>query len=185
LHEAANMGTRLTKTSGENADPWEISGENSKRMKKFIDLNFLHSQKILDAINSNSSVELVRELLKSPNFALYNRQYMMWYYGDLTIYGENRINNLVPGKDEVNKGIDYYNCFYTLYHKLYAHFENHCKEPYPLLEYDLFTIWDLAFSRQLNKKEGIFCSVDEKEVEIYTCLTDILNKYVDYYCKGN
>lgn len=184
LHEAANMGTLLTKTSGENADPWEISGENSKRMKKFIDLNFLHSQKILDAINSNSSVELVRELLKSPNFVLYNRQYMMWYYGDLTIYGENRINNLVPGKDEVNKGIDYYNCFYTLYHKLYAHFENQCKESYPLLEYDLFTIWDLAFSRQLNKNEGFFCSEDEKEVEIYTCLADILNKYIYYYCKG-
>ena len=70
-------------------DPWIIAGENSKRMKKFIDLNFLHSQKILDAINSNSSFGLVCELLKKPNFALYNRQYMMWYYGDLTIYGEN------------------------------------------------------------------------------------------------
>ena len=108
----------------------------------------------------------------------------MWYYGDLTIYGENRINNLVPGKDEVNKGIDYYNCFYTLYHKLYAHFENQCRGAYPLLEYDLFTIWDLAFSRQLNKKEGFFCSVDEKEAEIYTCLVDVLNKYIEYYCKG-
>ena len=185
LLEAANIGTRSTETIRESADPWEISGENSKRMKKFIDLNFLHSQEILDAINSNSSAALVRKLLRLPNFALYNRQYMMWYYGDLTIYGENRINNLVPGKDKVNKGIDYYNCFYTLYHKLYAHFENQCKVPYPLLEYDLFTIWDIAFSRQLNKKERFFCSMDEKEVEIYTCLADILNKYIDYHCKGN
>ena len=185
LCKGDNMSVRLKKATEEHTDPWEISGDNSQRMKKFIDLNFLHSQKIIEAIDSNSSVALVKELLKTPNFALYNRQYMMWYYGDLTIYGENRINNLVPGKDEINKGIDYYNCFYTLYHKLYAHFENQCKGSYPLLEYDLFTIWDLAFSRQLNKKEGIFCSVDEKEVEIYTCLTDILNKYVDYYCKGN
>lgn len=185
LRKVDNMGERLKKVTEEHTDPWEISGDNSQRMKKFIDLNFLHSQKIIEAIDSNSSVALVKELLKKPKFALYNRQYMMWYYGDLTIYGENRINNLVPGKDEVNKGIDYYNCFYTLYHKLYSHFENQCKGSYPLLEYDLFTIWDLAFSRQSNKKEGVFCSVDEKEVEIYTCLADMLNKYVDYYCKGN
>lgn len=175
LHEAANMESSLINNSGENIDVWEISGENSKRMKKFVDLNFLHSQKILDAINSNSSVGLVRELLKSPNFALYNRQYMMWYYGDLTIYGENRINILIPGKDEMNKGIDYYNCFYTLYHKLYAYFENKCSAPYPLLEYDLFTIWDLVFSRRANRIEKEKCTKDEKE--IYTCLVDVLNKY--------
>ena len=110
----------------------------------------------------------------------------MWYYGDLTIYGENRINNLVPGEDKVNKGIDYYNCFYTLYHKLYAHFENQCKNPYPLLEYDLFTIWDLAYSRQVNNnvtpEERFFYSRDEKKVEIYTCIEDILDKYIQYYC---
>ena len=91
--------TEILSAKKESADPWEISGGNSKRMEKFIDLNFLHSQKILDAINSNSSFAIVKELLKSPNFQLYNRQYMMWYYGDLTIYGENRINILVPGKD--------------------------------------------------------------------------------------
>ena len=190
LLEMASAGSQSAKAIGESGkDPWKISGENSERMKKFIDLNFLHSQKILNAINSNSSFALVRELLESPNFALYNRQYMMWYYGDLTIYGENRINNLVPGKDEVYKGIDYYNCFYTLYHKLYAHFENQCKVPYPLLEYDLFTILDLAHSRQLNKnrisKERFFYSQDEKEVEIYTYIEDILNKYISHYCKIN
>lgn len=185
LRKTVNIDTLLTKTIGESSDPWEITGENSKKMDKFIDLNFLRSQEILDAINLNSSVTLVKKLLKSPHFALYNRQYVMWYYGDLTIYGENRINNLVPGKDEVNKGIDYYNCFYTLYHKLYAHFENQCKDPYPLLEYDLFTIWDLVFSRQLNKEGELFYSADEKEVEIYTYLANMLNKYIDSYCKVN
>ena len=177
--------TEILSAKKESADPWEISGGNSKRMEKFIDLNFLHSQKILDAINSNSSFAIVKELLKSPNFQLYNRQYMMWYYGDLTIYGENRINILVPGKDVVHKGIDYYNCFYTLYHKLYAHFENDCKTSYPLLEYDLFTIWDLVYSRQSNKisREGFFYSKDEKEAKIYICIRDILNKYIDKYCK--
>lgn len=190
LLEMASTGSQSTKNVGEREkDSWKISGKNSERMKKFIDLNFLHSQKILNAINSDSSLALVRELLGTPNFALYNRQYMMWYYGDLTIYGENRINNLVPGEDVVHKGIDYYNCFYTLYHKLYAHFENQCKNPYPLLEYDLFTILDLAYSRQVNGNEisegRFFSSQDEKKVEIYTYIKDILDKYIMHYCKAN
>lgn len=167
-------------------DLWGICGENSEKMKKFTELNFLHSQKILNAINTNSSFNLVVELLQSPTFALYNRQYMMWYYGDLTIYGENRINNLVPGKDVINKGIDYYNCFYTLYHKLYAHFENECRESYPLLEYDLFTIWNLAYSRQENKSKLLdkyfFYSQDENEMEIYEHIKAILDKYIKNYC---
>ena len=187
LFGMANVEKQLSNRKETNADPWQISGENSEKMKKFIELNFLHSQKILNAINVNSSFGLVRELLRSPSFALYNRQYMMWYYGDLTIYGENRINNLVPGKDIINKGIDYYNCFYTLYHKLYAHFDNQCANAYPLLEYDLFTILDLAYSRQVNRNENtsekFFYSQGAKEVEIYTYIEDILNKYINYYCK--
>lgn len=182
-----NSGSQIVKNETAINNTWEITGDNSERMKKFIELNFLHSQEILDAINSNSSFTLVKKLIKLPSFALYNRQYMMWYYGDLTIYGENRINNLVPGKDEINKGIDYYNCFYTLYHKLYAHFENQCRDHYPLLEYDLFTIWNLAYSRQLNKNlssdERFFYTQDEKEAEVYACLEEILNKYTNFYCK--
>ena len=188
LFQMENIETFPIKTMEKNKDLWKISGGNSERMKKFIDLNFFHSQRILNAINSNSSFALVKELLHFPNFALYNRQYMMWYYGDLTIYGENRIHNLVPGRDEVNKGIDYYNCFYTLYHKIYSHFKNQCKVSYPLLEYDLFTIWNLAYSRQLNNKvteERLFYSVDEKRMEIYTCIMNILNKYIEYYCRVN
>lgn len=191
LFESAKIdeySTEMTANS-KNKDPWEISGENSKRMKKFIDLNFLHSQKILEAINSNSSYKLVRELLETPSFALYNRQYMMWYYGDLTIYGENRINNLVPGKDELHKGIDYYNCFYTLYHKLYSYFEDECRRTYPLLEYDLFTIWDLIYSRQLNKNnipgKSLFYSEDEKEIQVYKYVANILDKYIEHNCKKN
>lgn len=72
---------------------------------------------------------------------------MMWYYGDLTIYGENRIRNLILGTDVVNKGIDYYNCFYTLHHKLYDYFKNGGTASYPLMGFDLFTMCDLVYSR--------------------------------------
>lgn len=166
-------------------DAWVISGKNSEKMKKFIDLNLLHSQKILCAINSNTSVPLVKELLTFSNFALYNRQYMMWYYGDLTIYGENRMNNLVPGEDIVYKGIDYYNCFYTLYYKIYAYFESKCAYSYPLLDFDLFTILDLAYSRQVYKHRisanSFFDSDDVKEKEVYTRIKELLEKYINNY----
>lgn len=179
------LGTAKSET-GEHiglSDPWKITGNNSEKMKNFIDLNFLHSQKILGAMNSNSSIQLVKELLESPAFVLYNRQYMMWYYGDLTIYGENRIKNLIPGTDVVNKGIDYYNCFHTFYHKLYAYFENGCTYAYPLLEFDLFTMCDLVYSRQLHKQKEyakiFFSSEDEREQEIYTFTKDMLEKYIE------
>lgn len=190
LLDLGNAESQVTRAmSSYVGDPWKISGDNSEKMKKFIDLNFLHSQKILSAINSNTSVSLVKELLRSSNFALYNRQYMMWYYGDLTIYGENRINNLIPGEDIVNKGIDYYNCFYTLYHKIYAYFESEYTYPYPLLEFDLFTILDLAYSRQLYKygvsggvSENIFFySDDEREKERYIYIKELLKKYIHNY----
>lgn len=186
LLDLSNAGNQAVKEmSSCTEDLWKITGNNSEKMKKFIDLNFLHSQKILSAINSNTSAPLVKELLMSSNFALYNRQYMMWYYGDLTIYGENRINNLIPGEDVVNKGIDYYNCFYTLYHKIYAYFEDKCSYSYPLLGFDLFTILDLAYSRRLNKhgisKNIFFYSDDEKEKEVYTCIIDLLEKYINNY----
>lgn len=179
------LGTIKSET-GEHiglSDPWKITGNNSEKMKNFIDLNFLHSQKILGAMNSNSSIQLVKELLESPAFVLYNRQYMMWYYGDLTIYGENRIKNLIPGTDVVNKGIDYYNCFHTFYHKLYAYFENGCTYAYPLLEFDLFTMCDLVYSRQLHKQKEyakiFFSSEDEREQEIYAFTKDMLEKYIE------
>lgn len=160
---------------------WEISGDNSEKMKKFIDLNFQHSQWILNSINLGTSIRIVIELIKQPAFALYNRQYMMWYYGDLTIYGENRIKNLVPGDEKINKWVDYYNCFYTLYHKIYAYFECECNYAYPLLEFDLFTICDLVYSRHFYTiQREILCSSDTK-YEIYKCIKYLLDKYIAYY----
>lgn len=177
LIDTANKSGGDKKTEEDSSEPWNINiaGENSRRMKKFMDLDFLYSKEILDAINNGSSIALTKKLLESPSFRLYNRQYLMWYYGDLTIYGENRINNLEPGKDIIYKGVDYYKCFYTIYHKLYVCFENKCADAYPLLEYELFTICDLVNSRKLDKK--VF-SRDEKEIIGH--LIEILNEYVSY-----
>lgn len=161
---------------------WEISGNNVEKMKRFIDLNFIHSQKILKAMNLNNSSFLVKELLNSPSFTLYNRQYMMWYYGDLTIYGESTINNLVPGKNIINKGFDYYNCFYTLYQKIYDYFENEGSFPYPLLAFDLYTICDLVYSRHIyNNGNEVNAYDDGKRTDVYSCVKNMLEKYIEYY----
>lgn len=53
----------------------------------------------------------------------------------------------------------------------------------------MFTILDLAYSRQVNENEIIegrfFYSRDEKKVEVYTHIEDMLAKYIRYYCKTN
>ena len=64
--------------------------------------------------------------------------------------------------------------------------KNECRDSYPLLEYDLFTIWNLAYSRQENKSKLLdkyfFYSQDENEMEIYEHIKEILDKYIKNYC---
>ncbi len=167
-----------------SGDIWEITGNDSERMKKFIDLNFWHSQEIFLAINENSSISLVKKILRSPSLVLYNRQYMMWYYGDLTIYGENRRNNLVPGKDIVNKGVEYYYSFHTLYCKIHEFYECECAYSYPLLEFDLFTIFDLVCDR-LMKKINVFNEANQVNSDFNNKILELLQKYIENYQKAN
>jgi hypothetical protein len=136
-------------------DTWQIKdiGDNSKKLENFLDLSLLHSIKIFSTIGQSNSQKLISSILENyPSveddkslFQLYNRQYQMLYYGDLSIQGEDKKRPLIPGKDEVTKGFDFHNCFYCLYVKLIS------TEDYPLREYDMFTIWDLIQSR-LNEK---------------------------------
>ena len=50
-------------------------------------------------------------------------------------------------------------------------------------------MWDLIYSRQLSKhglsEENFFNSQEEKEKEIYTCMKNILNKYINNYWEMN
>lgn len=139
---------------------WKISDEGS-RMKQFVDLNFFHSKELFYAIKSKDSLELVYKILNNEHFLLYNRQYMMWYYGDLTLYGRRNVNNLIPGNDTPYKGLDYYCCFYTLYQKIHDSLVDKGITYYPLLAYDIFTIFDLVFSRssKIYKRQDIKLNV--------------------------
>lgn len=132
-------------------EAWKIDGNisNAEKLKRFVDLSLLHSVKIFNTVGQKNSLSLVKSILeKHPYvekgkslFQIYNRQYQMLYYGDLSIQGEDKKRHLNPGIDEVNKGFDFHNCFYCLYVKLSSN------EEYPLREYDMFTMWDLISSR--------------------------------------
>lgn len=158
-----NFSKTKINDSPDEDDTWMIreSGDNAQKLNDFLNLSLLHSIKIFSTIGHENSQELVKSILDNhPEsrkgkslFQIYNRQYQMLYYGDLSIKGEDKKRPLHPGKDEVNKGFDFHNCFYCLYVKLTS------SEKYPLREYDMFTMWDLIYSR-LNEK--YLCGSDER-----------------------
>ncbi len=160
---------------------WKFEGSNLDKIELFVNrMNFQHSVEIYDAINSNNSRNLVKKLIEDPEFMLYNRQYTMCYYGDLAIYGENGVNILVPGIDNVNKGMDYHDCFFTLCQKLEDSLKN--KKKYPLLEFDLFVVFDLIYSRWLkkNKLSGKQRDSEQerRELDRYKEVLKFLKKYL-------
>lgn len=167
---------------------WKFEGSNLDKIELFVNrMNFQHSVEIYDAINSNNSRDLVKKLIENSEFMLYNRQYVMCYYGDLAIYGENGVNILVPGIDNVNKGMDYHDCFFTLCQKLEDWAKNEKK--YPLLEFDLFVVFDLIYSRWLkkNKLSGKQRDSEQerRELERYEEVLDFLKKYFGEEDKEN
>lgn len=131
---------------------WNIKGfDNAQKLDSFIELSLMHSIKLFELMDKRNSESLVKSILqihsftgkKESNFQIYNRQYQMLYYGDLSIQGEDKKRLLNPGVDEINKGFDFHNCFNFLYVKLSS------QDDYPLREYDMFTICDLVLSRLL------------------------------------
>lgn len=128
--------------SKKDCDNWIIEGNDSvERLDRFINLSLKHSIEIFRLIDSNNSIQLVSTLLSNENFQKYNRQFQMLYYEDLSIKGEESRRALNPGCDLVYKGFDFHNCFYYLYAKLIS------PHSYPLREFDMFTLWDLIYSR--------------------------------------
>lgn len=124
------------------ADAWIIEGANeTEKLKQFIALSLKHSLTIFNEISNGNSIEVVKILLTDKEFSQYNRQYQMLYYGDLAIYGENKRRALLPGRDIIYKGFDFHNTFNYLYVKLSSN------TPYPLREYDMYTMWNLISTR--------------------------------------
>lgn len=130
-----------------NENDWEIYGiDNKEKLICFIDLSLMHTMQVYHSLDKTNSIALVKKLIDDKAFAKYNRQHQMLYYRDLAIRGEDKLRLLNPGKDIVYKGFDFHHCFNYLYVKLNG------TDPYPLREFDLFTICDLIESR-LNPQD--------------------------------
>ena len=125
-----------------NEDDWDIiSTDDSEKLKNFIDLSLKHTMQIFGPDNNDKIVYL---FIFNRSFCKYNRQHQMLYYGDLSIRGEEKRNPLDPGRDIIYKGLDFHNCFNSLYVKLSSN------EKYALREFDMCTLWDLIYSRLSN-----------------------------------
>lgn len=137
-------------------EDWTIpGGDNEEKLTYFINLGLRHTIEISKLMDQNNLPNLMEKLKNNRSFCLYNRQYQMLYYGDLSIQGEDKRRALNPESDTVYKGFDFHNCFNYLYVKLNSEFK------YPLREFDLFTICDLVYSRLNVNKDGKTVS-DEK-----------------------
>ena len=122
---------------------FSYTAKKSDILQLFLEYSFHRTYRLYKAELEGNSEKLALTLSEDTDFALYNRQYLLLYYGDLTISGENRKAALVPGQDICQKGFDFHNTFNFLSEKLnYAE-----KEAYALRAYDLFSLCDLIGSR--------------------------------------
>lgn len=120
---------------------------------------------------------------KDKAFALYNRQYLRLYYGDLTISGENRKAALIPGNDVRQKGFDFHNTFNLLSEKL----RNIDKYPYALMAFDLYSLCDLIDDRLTAAKTdpsqqntGTFFS-GKKNIDTQVGVLHAAVEFIDMY----
>lgn len=161
---------------------WQIVGDNdAEKLKRFQQLSLKHSMKIFNLMGKLDPGKWIADHKKNEDFWLYNRQYQMLYYGDLSIKNDANIHALIPGSDLVYMGFDFHDCFNYLYVKLMA------SHTYSLCVYDLITICDLLISRltcehranDVEKENTFFYRAKDKErADTVRCQMDnILKKF--------
>lgn len=168
---------------------WDTSGKDyAERLQKFLNLSLMHTLKIFDRKNRESSIGLIGEITKEREFAAYNLQYQRLYYGDVYIHGEDTLRHLNPSIDKVGKGFDFHNCYNYLCAKLCD------SKKYPLREFDMYTLWFLVNSRLSRNYLDNHCeAVDpdntffyrplfkEKSTEVLCRLNSIFQDYLREY----
>lgn len=202
-HTANNGENALLQEGNHNtlqSEIWNIKGQdNAKRLEYFVNLGLIRAMTVYEKMDSDDTVSLVESLVRchhmskknASDFQIYNRQFQMLYYGDLSIQGEDKKRPLIPGVDKVYKGFDFHNCFNFLYVKLISN------DKYPLREFDMFTLCDLIYSRlsveYLSENAEEECSpntffyrdaFDEKSASVIEKAKSIFDKYLEQN-KGN
>lgn len=142
--------------------------ENEEDFKRYSSIRTLMiCQSICDY--SKKTNELIHFLIVNNNFRIFNRIYQLLYYGDLTINGEDDLRIVTPNMDVIHKGFDFHNCFHALISKLEYYFK--LNKRYHLMEFDLFTICDIVYSRIQNP----ISTVNENDFETFFYYKDYNN----------
>lgn len=122
---------------------FSYKSQESDFLQLFLDYSLHRTYRLYKATSEGNSEKLALSMKCDKDFALYNRQYLRLYYGDLTISGENRKAALIPGNDICLKGFDFHNTFNLLSEKL----RNIERSPYALMAFDLYSLCDLIQDR--------------------------------------
>lgn len=177
---------------------WIIpDGSANIKLNYFLQLSLSYSSELFLNFDDQNTASLVKKLISDKDFAKYNRQHQMLYYRDLVIHGEDKLRYLNPGVDTVYNSFDFFHCFHYLYAKLSSYHDNiHARSPYPLREYDLFTLCDLLNSRlnpdqntdeikvtneKISSKEDTFLGreiLQDKPIQILDGVIRLINEYL-------
>lgn len=143
-----------------------------------------HSEEISKILTSTevlAACKYVEKLINNADMRVFVRRYQRLYYGDLDWKQWQKLTG-----ECIQDGFDYFRCFQTLSVKIDNYLESHKR--YNLLEYDLFTLCDLTFSRlqtptyeDINRQPRKTLFYDSSYVvrgQIITCLRDLLKKYL-------
>ena len=164
-------------------DEFQYKVQESDILQLFLNYSLYRTYRIYKAVSKGDSENLALAIREDKAFALYNRQYLRLYYGDLTISGENKKAALIPGNDVCLKGFDFHNTFNFISEKL----SNIDNMPYPLMAFDLFSICDLIQSRlqyvkdNPGKQNNTFFSGERNkatQIGVLTSAVAFIDKYL-------
>lgn len=162
---------------------FSYNSQESDYLQLFLDYSLHRTYRLYKAVSEGKSENLALSMKKDKAFALYNRQYLRLYYGDLTISGENRKAALIPGNDVRQKGFDFHNTFNLLSEKL----RNIDKYPYALMAFDLYSLCDLIDDRLTAAKTdpsqqntGTFFS-GKKNIDTQVGVLHAAVEFIDMY----
>lgn len=130
--------------------------------------------------------DIILELVDNVEYRKFNRSYQLHYYQDASLTGEQ-----TQAKWSINRlpidGFDFRRSFLMLYSKLNLGTSDDAKK-YPLLEFDLFTLCDLVYSRvqHVTTKgffyDGKYNTKDDSEAEAVLKRTiQVLNRHNSQY----
>ncbi len=156
-------------------------GNNDDLFTELCQRRSLYLAKVASSDDSFSMSNLLLKLMDDEEFRRFNRSFQLHYFRDRSI---NSLNTRKSWNYWEKKywGFDFRFTFLIYYLKLYQYLSK--RRSYPLLEYDLFTLCDLVYSRLLDFSESsLFYSVKYNRKNDSICyailskVTELLKMY--------